>query len=71
MLRWPVRAQVIGPAQERVMAANQRSQGEDRIFLTPQMLQVKLEGRRCRAAHVQWFTWVLAVAEIVAHSPLV
>lgn len=35
------RAQEIGPDQERVMAANERSQGEDRrIFLTPQMLQV-------------------------------
>lgn len=44
-------AQAMGPAQERVMAANQRSQGEDRrIFLTPQMLQVGgevLQSRGC------------------------
>lgn len=41
--------QVIGPAQERVMAANERSQGEDRrIFLTPQMLQVGRAGCAAR-----------------------
>lgn len=37
----PTPPQVIGEAEERLMAANQRNQGEERrMFLSPQMLQV-------------------------------